>query len=320
MNYVDFTLVTLANPTQRATLFDQVALDQLLHTLYDADTMGVSGPYQPVFDDVQLGLAAPALGTVEGGWQPTGSPERTELRLGIAGVGDSAPPRIDAFWRGSIVARYAPAGDPITAVTTAWPDADAIDLAIAAAHGGSLPSDPAVLETARRAQFIARVQSGLDQPSEFSEVALDRWLAEVGEDSVGAVFANGGTAALATAKITYAAPQAVIDSPRQLPVAAALLIRDAAGFSLADLLADSRTIAERMRPLGLERPDDPTLRLLRAVAVVWVVPSSVFNDPDWPGGTGAGLTPVQREAQRRAAAGVWLADAGIGLVVTSPHP
>jgi hypothetical protein len=102
-------------------------------------------------------------------------------------------------------------------------------------------------------------------------------------------------------------------------VAAALLVRDAAGFSLAGLLADSRAVAERLAPLGLERPADPTLRLRRPVAVVWVLPSSVFDDADWPGGGAAGLTPIQRRTLRRAAAGTWLAAAGIGLVVTGPH-
>jgi hypothetical protein len=319
VNYVDFTLVSLADQTRRASVFDQVSLDQLLHTVYDADTMGASGPYQPVFDDLQLGLAAPALGTLEGTWQPTGSPERTEVVLRVAGLGDSAVPRIDAFWRGAIVARYAQAGDPITSVGTAWPDADSIDAAIAAAHGGTLPGDPAALETERRTRFAAHVRTALDQPDVFTDDALDAWLADVGAGSLGDLFANGGTAALGTVKITYAPPHAVSESPKQLPVAAALLVRDAAAFSLAGLLADSRTIAERIAPLGLERPDDPTLRLRRPVVVVWVLPSSVFDDADWPGGSAGGLTAAQRRTLRRAAAGTWLAAAGIGLVVTSPH-
>ena len=74
--------------------------------------MGFTGPYQPIFDDVRMGVSAPPLGALEGTWRPTGSSEHTEAQFHLAGLGAPAPLRIDALWRGAIVARFAPGGEP----------------------------------------------------------------------------------------------------------------------------------------------------------------------------------------------------------------
>ncbi len=241
MNFVDQQLVRLADPSKREGLFDEAALEQLVAASYDATAMSVEGPLTATFEEFRLGVAAQPLGALDGIWNPVGGVDRTEAHFSIAGFASNGFPRVDALWRGSIVARFVPAGDPITQVVTTT-------------------HDPATLAAA----------------------------------------------------VTFAAPQPVSAVPKPLPIGAALLIRDAAGFSVAQLLVDSKTVRERLRSYGLERPFDPELRVREPLLVVWVVPASLFDDADWPGGdTG---TADERRAARRATAGEWLAREGVGLV------
>ncbi len=243
MDFVDQRLVQLADPATRGGVFDAVALEQLVGAAYDADAMSVEGPFTATFDEFRLGVAAQPLAALDGTWNLVGAVDHTEAHFRVAGMGDGQLPRVDALWRGSIEARFADAGDPITSVVTTVPDARTVDAAV-----------------------------------------------------------------------TFDQPRPVSATARPLPIAAALLIRDATGLSIAQLLADSKTVRERLTPYGVERPPDPTLRLREPVLVVWIVPEALFDDADWPGGNGGG--PAQQRALRRAAAGEWLAREGIGLVAT----
>jgi hypothetical protein len=105
-------------------------------------------------------------------------------------------------------------------------------------------------------------------------------------------------------------PPAAPPTPRQLPFAAAVLIRDQ-GFSLADLLVETRLVRARAEELGLDVPAPDDVRRRHRVVAVWVVPIETFDDDGWPGGdTG---TDAQKRAARFARAGQWLARSGIGL-------
>ena len=244
MQYVDQQLVRLADSATRPAVFDQEALEQIVAAAYDAEGMQAAGPYTATFDEFQLGLAAAPLAALEGTWNPVGGVERTEAHFRVAGLPNGSAPRVDALWRGSVVARFAPAGEPITSVVTATPGADTLE-----------------------------------------------------------------------AEVTFAEPRHVGASPRPLPIAAALLIRDSAELSVAQLLADSKAVRERLRAYGVERPPDPALRLRHPLVLVWIVPRALFEDADWPGGDAG--PPAQRAAARRASAGAWLAREGIGLAVTA---
>jgi hypothetical protein len=314
MNYVDTTLVRLADPATRAPLFDAVALEQIVRAAYDTASMPVAGPFQAVFDDFQLGFAVPPAATLEGAWGPVGGVERFEARFHLLGLGGDSPPRVDALWRGSVVARVPASNDRVTAVGGSWPDAGRIDADIEA-DLGALPADPAALEQERRTRFLDRVRATLHAPTLFTGAALDAWLREVGAESVGDLLTRyRGTVHAGAVQVTFAPPDPVPPSPRALPVAAALLIRDA-DFSVGDLLAESKTVRARLEGLGLHRPPDPALRPRQPLLTVWVVPGTVFDDADWPGAA-AGMTADQARAARRAAAGAWLAREGIGLVAT----
>jgi hypothetical protein len=114
--------------------------------------------------------------------------------------------------------------------------------------------------------------------------------------------------------VTFDEPEPVSDTVRPLPVAIALMVREA--LPVAGLLHDVGVVGERLGVLGIERPPDDRLRLRRPLVVCLVVPETVFDDDDWPGAAG-GMTPAERRAARRSAAGAWLAREGIGLVVGS---
>lgn len=313
MNYVDATLIKMADPTTRTGLLDQLALAQMLSAAYDTDAMAIEEPFSPVFDEFRIGYSVPKVGTMEGNWNGLGGGDRTEARFQLAGLGNNERIRVDAFWRGAIIARTAFAHARITRVATHWPSPSQIDADIVAAIG-ALPADAVALENARRGQFVQRVKAALDQPDLFSNEALDRWLSNVGAKSVSDLLSHfQGVIQTGATQIEFSQPVPGPTSPKPLPVAAALLIRDA-GFSVAELLAESKVIREQLEPMGIGRPQaDASAKLKEPLLVVWVIPEKVFEDADWPGAA-AGLNVTESRKARRLAAGKWLAREGIGLV------
>jgi hypothetical protein len=96
-----------------------------------------------------------------------------------------------------------------------------------------------------------------------------------------------------------------------------VLLRDAP-ISLADVVVQSKAIIEHLREAGMERARDSEMSARAAVLAVWMVPETVFDDNDWPGGT-SGTPPAKRLLRRRAAAN-WLGPEGIVFVPTPKHP
>lgn len=315
MNYVDATLIRLAEPATRLAVFDDVALEQLLTTAYDTDVTPVQGPFQPLFDDLKLGLAVSRYSVIEGTWSPVGGVERMEARFQAFGFGQEDPIRVDGFWRGSIIARTVPVDSRILKLQTVWPTLGTIDSAIVTALG-ALPANPPALEQERRIQLTARIRAALDQPLAFTDGTLDDWLHTVGATSVSDLLTRFQGSVFGSAmQLTFSAPDPAPAAPKALPIAAGIMIRDA-GFSLAQLLMESKMARERLDRLGLERPVAPTFRLRQPMLIVWVVPISVFDDADWPGGA-QGMNNNQLRVARRNSAGAWLAREGIGLVATN---
>lgn len=316
MNFVDAMVVRLADETTRVSLFDQDALGQILSAAYDADAMTLDGPYQPVFDELEFGVCVQRRGAVDARWNALAGPERFEGQFVLAGVGAEANVRVDALWRGAVVARTVPVTSRVETIKLAWPDGGSIDNEIIAALG-TLPSDPSTLENERRTRFLHRVRAALRQPAAFSDDVFDRWLHQLGAVSVGDLLTRfRGQLLTGAMQLAYSASgQDVAPSPKALPIASAVLVRDT-GFSIAQLLADSKLISSQLRDAGVERPVASDAICKTALIVTWIVPETVFDDADWPGGD-AGTTADQKRALRRAAAGHWLAREGIGLVVTA---
>jgi hypothetical protein len=317
LDYIDYTLVRLAAESTRSALFDQAALEQLALAAYDTEAIQVGGPYTAVFDEIVVGLTIPRRGTAEAMWGPTSGTDRREGRLTVLGLLGDAGVRVDALWRGAVVARAAPVSSRIERVLGTWTDTARIDDEIIAARGG-LPSDPGELEAERRARLLARLRAGFGQPEALSDQVFDAWLREAGARSVGDLMARSVNQLAAGAlQVGFSAPSADPPAPRRLPIAVAVLVRDAP-LRVAELLADSKLARDHLRELGLERAPEPGLVARQALVVAWMVPDATFDDPDWPGGDAG--SPEERRNLRRAAAGQWLAREGIGLVTTPAHP
>ncbi|HEX8067515.1 MAG TPA: hypothetical protein VF520_13435 [Thermoleophilaceae bacterium] len=120
MDWVDQTLVRLADPATRAALFDQASLAHVVAAAYDVGRMPVEGPYEVAFDELRVGVVADAPTAVHGGWTGPGASERTQAILSVTGLPGSLAPRLDAIWRGSVIARATPPADVIASADTAW--------------------------------------------------------------------------------------------------------------------------------------------------------------------------------------------------------
>jgi len=314
MDFVDHTLVRLADESTRGVLFDDSALAGILAAAYDVSAVAPVAPYRAVFDELTLGVASASPGVVEGSWYGLGGLSQTEARFQISGLGERGAERVDAIWRGAIVASTVRANDAIQAVQTTGVALGGIDAQIMA-DLGSLPADAAELEQERRVRLRTRLAGTLAQPDALTDRSLDALLSLAGLGSAGdlldVVAAGGATTAV---RVTYAPPANTPPTPRSFPLAAALLIRGA-DLSVTRLLAESKAARERLGGLAIDRPRDPSLPLKQPLVVVWLVPASIFDDADWPGAAGA--TDAETRANRRTAASVWLAREGIALAAVT---
>lgn len=312
LGFVDATLIRLADPATRDALFDGDALEQMLTAAYDVSLTPLDGPFAAMFDEVELGISTAPVATVEGAWAAAGGTPRIEARFQASGLGPAAAIRVDAAWRGKIVARTGAAAAPIVEVEVALPDTD-IDAQIVAALG-ALPANPLVLEQERRTRLHARIQAALDQPDALAGAAFDRWLRAQGVTTASQMLERMRAGAVSNVtRIQFGEPAPVSVTPKAIPFAAVVLIRDV-GFSVAGLVAESKAVQRLLAGTGLDVPALPGFRKRVPFVVVWLLPAAVFDDADWPGGNVPGDAGARRRA-RRVAAGGWLAREGIGLAV-----
>jgi hypothetical protein len=306
MNYVDSTLLKLADPAQRGGVFDDVACAQLLSAMYDTTAMSVAGPFSAIFDRFELGVPVGRAATLDGYVQAPDGSNRIDARFRLDGLFDASPIRVDALWQGRIGASVALPASKISGVAVRWPDPAGVDAKIVAALG-ALPADPVALEAQRRAQYMNEIEAAMNQPAALTDAVFDSLLQTAGARSVADVMATAGNARFAAAQLSFSDPGQPQPSVALVPLSAALMIVDA-GFSIADLLMQTKIVRDRLEPLGLDVTVDAAYPLRAPFLVAWIVPAAVFNDSGWPGAS---------PALRIGAAGSWLADEGIGLVVTA---
>lgn len=303
MDFVNATLLRLADESARTTVFDSDALSQMLSASHDIADGEVDEP-AIVFDDISFIYDGESRVDVDGSWMTMGRTDLTEITLRAAGFGERMP-RIDLLLAGAIVATAPGGSGRVSAADVSWLDLAGIDDEIT-----PLPTDPVVLEQRRRERVLARVRTHLNQPAAFDDAALGQWLTRLGVGSV-AELMTVAPAAGATLTVTFDVGADAAPRRQRFPLAAAVLIRDVP-LSLVDLLDETRRIRPHLHRLGFGIANtDPRARSLPIVA--WVVPAVLFDDAAWPGGTPG--PPADQRAQRRRWAGDWLARERIGLIV-----
>lgn len=309
MNFVDTTLIKLTDPATRGVVFDQDTLAQMAAAAYDAAALSIAGPYAAVFDEIGFGLSIAPLGSVEGTLRNEAGMPTANVQLQVGGMGPFLPARVDALWHGSIVAQTVPVDSRITGVGAQFATAD-IDAGIVKS-AGSLPTDPAALEAARRAAVMAGLKAAMKQPDLLTDDAFDAWLAQLGVASVGELVVDQRGGALpGVVQVRMSAPPAAgRATPRSLPVVVAILIRDA-GFSVAELLMESKMLREQLVARGVDIVRNPSLPARHPFLVLWAVPASSFDDAGWPG-TGASAAALRQS--RRQQASTWLGAEGIAI-------
>ena len=279
----------------------------------------VQAPFQAVFDELQLGVAAPQLATANGTWNPVGGVERTEASFTIAGVGADSP-RIDALWRGAVVARV----DPRPGDDRVGRDDLAGDRHDRRRHRsdlGGLPVDPrATSSDERRLRLVERMRGRARPAGALDDAALRR-LARARRERLGPRpdLLDRYAAVPCPPRRRWASRTRRRWRRRRSrsPVTAAVLVRDA-GFSA-------------------RRSCSPTARASCASASPRCR-SSVRSTPRFRGATRSSDlgrarrdlrrrrlarragAPGRRAAPRRAARGrgAWLAGEGIGLAIPPP--
>src|SRR6476620_5262700 len=131
VNYVDYTLVRLADDGLRRALFDQDALEQLTFAAYDADAMALGPPYSAIFDELVAGVSMPHRSTAEAVWNLSSGSDRRDGRVTLFGLGSDPRIRVDALWRGALVARAVSPLSRITRAITGWSNTGGLDEEIA---------------------------------------------------------------------------------------------------------------------------------------------------------------------------------------------
>lgn len=301
MNFVDVAILKCATAAGRAGLLDQDCLAQMVQAAFDVTAFPVQEPYALTVDTLDLGLelARPAL--VQGSYTAIPGATPADLRLRIDGFSPLQPLRVDALWRGVLIARQVPQDDRITATAGGFASL-AIDRAIIA-DLGALPASPASLEAERRRRLLARLRLNAVEPDAIDDATLGRMFAAAGVPDAASLLAARGNAELGAFHISFSAAAAVAPVPVSLPVTVAVLARDAP-LQISALLAESRSIRAALADDPSVQPAAAAIRRRTPILVLWTIPATLLDDPGWPG--------ADRPARRAAAADL-LAGQGIAL-------
>ncbi|MGV9818729.1 hypothetical protein [Nocardia xishanensis] len=310
MRVEDSALLQLADAATRRSIVDDLALESILDAAFVTSGLGVEGPFDATFDEFRLGAVAPISTHVDAGWSALGGGDRVEGRADIIWPPGSGP-RTDAVWRGAITARVQTTSGHLESLSSARCAVHSLDDDIT-----PLPTDPVVLEQARREALRVRLGAGAAQPDAVDNALIDRLLIQAGVTTVGELMRrHQSEQATGRMRATFAEARDSPPTPRAFPVAVALLVRDSDN-RLVDLLTECKNVQLVLEP-QIERPNQPDIRLRNPVVVGLVLPGEVFDDAAWPGAE-PGISRMAARLARRAAAAHWLAPEGVVLMSHDP--
>lgn len=301
MDFSDKAILRLATPAGRNSLLDQTTLAQMAEAGFDTAAHPLTGPFALEVDTVDLGAEIARAATLEGQIVSVPGSPPMDVRLKLAGFPAAAPLRIDALWRGALIARRVPQDDRVEAVSGGFSALD-IDREIIA-DLGALPRSSSALEAERRRRLAARLGEGAANPDLIDSGSLDAMLGAANAADVATLIEARGTAGLARFLLQFGAAAATPPVPVRLPSTIAVIVRDAP-LRLASLLAETRTVLSALSDTPALQPNVSEIRRRSSVLVLWVVPQEVLDDDGWPG--------ADRSARRTAAAEL-LSPQGIAL-------
>jgi hypothetical protein len=120
LNFVDRTVLGLADPSSRAAIFDQAALAGIVASGYDAASIATTGPYAATFERLELGPDLSAEPALDGSWQSADGSSRVSLHLDASGFADASAPAVAALWTGAVAAKAVVGNATITGVRESW--------------------------------------------------------------------------------------------------------------------------------------------------------------------------------------------------------
>jgi hypothetical protein len=306
VNIADGILIRLFEPATRAAILDDGALTSLIAAGFDSTLDPLVGPHALIVDSAEFGVELDAPTTVHGRYESSVNAPPADIRLQARLPRYGEALRVDALWRGALVARRIPMDSVIEQAAPQFVKFD-IDEALLAA--GPLPADPVALEAARRAELLARLKATARFPEQIDARTLASMLSAAGFETVAALLDAGGSAALGGVRLRFSAPApGAVPTPVQLPVTIAVFIREDIE-SLSAFLALARAARRLLADDAAVQPAPAPLPRRCQIAALLVLPAAALAQPGWPGANAA---------ERRAVATKLLAQECIGLAIAPP--
>lgn len=302
MDFEDRLILLGCDDFVGSAILAEAGLRNVILSTYDLHGQIPSGPFTYSSDE----LTAGGFGYRETEFRSRSDDTRREIE-----IADDAgqPGRIDFLWRGKVRAN---ASYPLARV-------DVASLATVGLAGldseipGTIPTDPATLETARRKALLERFKAVANDPGSLDDAVIERLIQDSDAGSLGALMAlEGGPARFAelVLSLTEIRGSGTVRA-QDFSAACAILARDVgrAENTLSAMLQASRTVLMRLDQAGFAPNPAADLPQGRA-CVVWIVDAAWFDQADWPG---TGATAGALRANRIARASTWLAAQGIAL-------
>ncbi len=302
MDFEDQVISRACDDFAGSGILADTGLRNAIISSYDLNGQAPAGPFTYGYEELTTG----GFGFTEAEIRGQGSDRHSRIRISDDA---GAPARIDLLWRGKI---RASAAYPLARVDVESMAAVGIG-GLDADIPGTPPTDPAALETARRAALLARFKAVANDPAALDDSAIQQLLRDSEAGSVSDLMAlDGGAARFSELVLSLTEiPGSSTARAQDFPMACAILIRDVSKpeNTLSALLQATRAVLARLDQAGFAPRAAEDLPAGRACAV-WTVDAAWFDQTGWPG-TGANPTALRNSRITRASA--WLARQGIAL-------
>lgn len=153
MDFVDATILRLADESLRNAVLDGESLSQIVTASHDVAGTGIDAPFTMTFEEVSVVHDDEPRVELSGSWMTMGHTERTEVAVQAAGIG-AAIPRIDVLIAGAVTATARAGGSVVDRADLApWTPEPSAAVPAGARTTATLHFADGPDETARRRRF-----------------------------------------------------------------------------------------------------------------------------------------------------------------------